>query len=323
MLFEDCVKEAPELRVVFMGTPEFAVPCLEALINAGHQVEAVFTQPDKPKGRGYTMMPPPVKETALSYKIPVYQPKTLRGEEAYHILSEIKPELIVVVAYGKILPGEILSLPECGCINVHASLLPQYRGAAPIQWSVLRGEKKTGVTTMFMDEGLDTGDMLLKEETLIGPDETAGELHDHLSLMGASLLIRTLNYLESGELVRIPQPQEETFYASMLDKSLSVIDWNKPAQMVHNLVRGLNPWPSASTKWQGKTLKIHKTRIGERKSGQPGEVLSIDPLAVCCGDGCLLELLEVQYEGGRKMAAADFLRGHVIPPHTVLGEVKG
>lgn len=319
-LAPDAEKEALCLRTVFMGTPDFAVPCLQGLIDEGHEVAAVFTQPDKPKGRGYTLAPPPVKVLALSHDIPVYQPKTLKNGEAFALLKELAPELIVVVAYGKLLPGVILTLPRHGCINVHASLLPQYRGAAPIQWSVLRGEEKTGVTTMFMDEGLDTGDMLLREETAIGPDETAGEVHDRLALLGAGLLIRTLEQLEAGTLVRTPQPEgTDVFYASMLDKSLCGIDWNKPAQTVHNLVRGLNPWPTASTKWQGKTLKIHRTRLLGEATGAPGEILSLHPLTVCCGDGRALELCEVQYEGGKRMAAADFLRGHPISLPAAIG----
>ena len=230
-----------------MGTPDFAVPCLQSLLDAGHEVCAVFTQPDKPKGRGYAMTPPPVKVLALAHNLPVYQPTTLRTQEAAQQIREMQPECIVVVAYGKILPKEILEIPPYGCINVHASLLPKYRGAAPIQWSVLNGDAETGVTTMYMAEGLDTGDMLLKARTAIGPEETAGELHDRLAKMGAELIVETLRAVAEGTIQRIPQGDAETCYASMLTKELGKIDWNRPARELHNLVRGLSPWPVAET----------------------------------------------------------------------------
>lgn len=307
------------MRLVFMGTPEFAVPCLEHILQAGHQVCAVYTQPDKPKGRGYALTPPPVKQSAVKHGIPVYQPKTLKDGEALAQLQELKPDCIVVVAYGKILPPEIIHLPGKGCINVHASLLPKYRGAAPIQWSVINGEEKSGVTTMFMDEGLDTGDMLLKAECFIGADTTSGELHDRLSDLGADLIVKTLLQLEKGDITRKKQEDSLSCYAPMLDKQLSWIDWNKTANDVHNLIRGLQPWPVAQTKFTGKTLKIHKSRLAGPFGKQPGEVVSLRPFLVCCGDGNAVELLEVQLEGKKRMAAGDFFRGHPVELSTILG----
>ena len=307
------------MRLVFMGTPEFAVPCLEHILQAGHQVCAVYTQPDKPKGRGYTLTPPPVKECALSHGITVYQPTTMKDGQAAAQLRELDPECIVVVAYGKILPPEIIHLPKKGCINVHASLLPRYRGAAPIQWSVINGEKKSGVTTMCMDEGIDTGDMLLKEECVIPPDMTAGELHDKLSVLGAALIVKTLAQLEKGEITQEKQNGSLSCHAPMLDKKLSWIDWNKTAQEIHNLIRGLQPWPVAQTKWMGKTLKIHKSRLSNQKGKEPGTVLSQRPFVVCCGDGASIEILEVQLEGKKRMSAEDFFRGHPVELSTILG----
>lgn len=308
------------MRLVFMGTPEFAVPCLQHIIQAGHQVCSVYTQPDKPKGRGYTLTPPPVKQCALEHGIPVYQPKTLKDGEATAKLRELAPDCIVVVAYGKILPPEIIHLPVKGCVNVHASLLPKYRGAAPIQWSVINGEKKSGVTTMFMDEGLDTGDMLLKAECPIGPDTTSGELHDQLSTLGANLIVETLRQLKNGEISRIKQEDSLSCYAPMLHKGLSWIDWNKSANEVHNLIRGLQPWPVAQTKLKGKALKIHKSRLSGVSGKHPGQIVSVSPFLVSCGDGNTVELLEVQLEGKKRMEAAEFFRGHPVELSTILGE---
>ena len=306
------------MRIIFMGTPDFAVPCLKSIIEK-HDVCAVFTQPDKPKGRGYTLTPPPVKVLAQENNIPVFQPKTLRTEEAAQLIKDLHPDAIVVVAYGKILPKEILDIPPYGCMNVHASLLPKYRGAAPIQWSVINGEKETGVTTMYMAEGLDTGDMLLTEKTEIGPEETAGELHDRLSQLGAKLILKTLQGVEEGTLQRIPQGDSETGYASMLTKELSHIDWNKPAQKIHNLVRGLSPWPVANTTFHGKLLKIHKTKIADGCSGEAGHPVNENGVfVVCCGGNTALELLEVQYEGGKRMSGKDFLRGHPVEEGMIL-----
>ena len=295
------------MKIVFMGTPEFAVPCLEALIHDGNEVAAVFTQPDKPKGRGYTLTPPPVKVCALSHEIPVFQPDTLKDGEALNMLQELAPEMIVVVAYGKILPKAILDLPPLGCVNVHASLLPEYRGAAPIQWAVIDGKKQTGVTTMYMDVGLDTGDMLMKAALDIGEDETADELHDRLSALGAELIVRTVHAAAAGTLVREKQDDSRSCYASMLTKELSAVDFSKSAKQVHDLVRGLNSWPSASALLNGKRIKLHRTRVTQG-SGRPGQVLSLRPLVVACGEGAV-ELLEVQPEGKKKMTAQAFLNG--------------
>ncbi|QEY34034.1 methionyl-tRNA formyltransferase [Caproiciproducens galactitolivorans] len=306
------------MRIIFMGTPDFAVPCLQSIIEK-HTVCAVFTQPDKPKGRGYALTPPPVKVLSQEKNIPVYQPKTLRTEEAAQLIRDLHPDAIVVVAYGKILPKEILAVPPYGCINVHASLLPKYRGAAPIQWAVINGEKETGVTTMYMAEGLDTGDMLLKEKIEIGSEETAGELHDRLSQLGAELIIKTLEGIEKGAIQRIPQGDSETCYASMLTKELSHIDWNKPAQEIHNLVRGLSPWPVADTTFHGKLLKIYKTKIVDGYSGEAGHPVNANGVfIVCCGGNTALELLEVQYEGKKRMSGKDFLRGHPIGEEKIL-----
>ena len=262
------------MRIVFMGTPDFAVPCLQAVLDDGHEVCGVFTQPDKPKGRGYTLTPPPVKELALKYNLPVYQPNSLRTGEAYEILKELAPDLIAVVAYGKILPKEILDLPPMGCVNVHGSLLPKYRGAAPIQWAVLNGDKVTGVTTMFMAEGMDTGDILLTEETEIPENETSGELFDRLKDMGARLLVKTIHGLEKGELTPIPQNEAEATHAPMLSKELSAIDWNTSAWEVHNKVRGLSPWPTAHTMFRGKRMKVLETEVFPEKNGEPGKAFS-------------------------------------------------
>ncbi|MBQ9461597.1 MAG: methionyl-tRNA formyltransferase [Clostridia bacterium] len=295
------------MKIIFMGTPDFAVPCLKALIDDGNEIAAVFTQPDKPKGRGYAMTPPPVKVCAQEHSIQVYQPATLKDGEALGIISGIAPEMIVVVAYGKILPKEILDLPKYGCVNVHASLLPMYRGAAPIQWAVLDGQKKTGVTTMYMDVGLDTGDMLMKAELEIGENETADELHDRLSQAGAELIVKTVHAAAEGKLVREKQDDSKSCYASMLTKEMSRIDFGRTASEVHNKVRGLNSWPGASATFGGKRIKIHRT-IVRNESGQPGEVLSLEPLIVACGEGSV-ELTEVQPEGKKRMPAAAFVNG--------------
>jgi methionyl-tRNA formyltransferase len=307
------------MRIIFMGTPDFAVPCLKNLIDAGHDVCAAFTQPDKPKGRGYTLTPPPVKELALKYNIEVFQPKTLRTAEAAETIQRLNPDVIVVVAYGKILPKDILDIPRFGCINVHGSLLPKYRGAAPIQWSVINGDKVTGVTTMYMAEGLDTGDMLLTERTEIGEEETSGELYDRLSLIGAELIVKTLKEVESGTVKRTPQTEENTCYASMLTKDLSQVDWKKSAGTIHNLVRGLSPWPVASTSYRNKLLKIHKAKRVDGFVGTPGQIIDANGLfVVCCGEKSALELVEVQYEGGKRMSGKDFLRGHPADKDIVL-----
>ena len=298
------------MKIVFMGTPDFAVPCLEALIKSGYDVCGVFTQPDKPKGRGYALAPPPVKVTALENDIPVYQPTTLKDGEALTILNELSPDCIVVVAYGKILPKDILDLPRYGCINVHASLLPKYRGAAPIQWSVINGETETGVTTMYMDVGLDTGDMIMKKSCEIGENETAGQLHDKLSSLGAQLIVDTVKALENGSATREKQDDSQSCYSPMLDKSLCRIDWNQSAQQVHNKVRGLSPWPVAVASINGKKVKIHQT-VKCADSGTPGEIISLSPLTVACGCGSVI-INELQLEGKKRMDSGSFLNGHKL-----------
>ena len=299
-----------KMRVIFTGTPEFAVPCLERILEDGHEVVLAVTQADKPKGRGYAMTPPPVKICALSHGVPVYQPASLKNNaEALDKLASCGADVAVVVAYGRLLPPEVLAVPRCGCINVHASLLPKYRGAAPIQWAVLNGETESGVTTMQMDAGLDTGDLLLTRRCAVPPEMTAGELHDLLSQEGAQVLSDTLRALEAGTLLPVKQ-EGESCYAPMLNRELSVMDWERPASELHNQVRGLNPWPSASTRFGGKTLKIHRARTGGETEAMPGTIVMANPFTVACGGRSTLELLEVQYEGGKRMAGADFLRGH-------------
>lgn len=301
------------MRIVFMGTPDFAVPCLQKLIDCGHEISGVFTQPDKPKGRHGVMTPPPVKELALKNGLTVYQPVKMKDGTALEMLRQADPELVIVVAYGKILPKEILELPKYGCINIHASLLPKLRGAAPIQWSVINGFEKTGVTSMQMDEGLDTGDMLIKKETAIGENETAGELHDRLSLLGAQVLEETLCALEKGELKPVKQNHSEFTYAPMLSKELSPIDWNLSAQEVHNKIRGLSPWPSASARLGEKNVKIHRSVLTDEKGGLPGEIIEAGKrLVVSCGDRKCIEILEIQAENKKAMSAADFLRGNPV-----------
>ena len=307
------------MRVVFMGTPEFSVPCLARLLADGHDVAGVFTQPDKPKGRGKQLSAPPVKVFALEHDIPVFQPRTMRDGEAVRILGELQPELIVVTAFGKILPAEVLDFPKYGCINIHASLLPRYRGAAPIQWAVLNGETVTGVTSMQMDVGLDTGDMLLRRETPIGGNMTAGELHDVLSELGADVLSETLTALQNGTLCPEKQDDAASNYAPMLTKELSALDFTRPAQEVHNRIRGLSPWPTAALKIGEKTLKVHRSVLCDDAGGQAGEVMeSGKRFVVSCGDGRCVELLTVQAEGKKAMAAADYLRGAPLAAGTIL-----
>ncbi len=306
------------MRIVFMGTPEFAVPCLQKLIDCGHEVTGVFTQPDKLQGRKMILTPPPIKELALANSIKVYQPVKMRDGEALEMIKEANPELIIVVAYGKILPKEILEYPEFGCINIHASLLPKLRGAAPIQWSIINGFDKTGVTSMQMDEGLDTGDMLIKGELEISENETAGELHDKLSVLGAEILEKTINSLLAGTLSAEKQNHNEFTYAPMLSKELSPIDWNLSAKEIHNKIRGLSPWPSANAKLCGKTVKIHKSILANENGGKPGEIIKADKnLIVSCGDGKCIEIVELQAEGKKSMSAADYLRGNPVKTGTL------
>lgn len=307
------------MNIVFMGTPDFAVPCLEALITAGHKVSAVFAQPDRPKGRGHKLCPPPVKECAEKYGIPVFQPEKIKGNtEVFDFLRKTAPQLIVVVAYGKILPKEILEIPDFGCINVHASILPKYRGSAPIQWAVVNGEKVTGVTTMLLDEGMDTGDILLCEKCDIPEDMTGGELFDTLAPLGASLLIKTVEGIESGLVFPQKQDERSATYAPMLKKEDAAVDFSKSAATVRNLIRGLNPWPVAYTFAGDMKIKIYSAKSAGKTNKAPGTVLDDKKLIVACKDGEAIELCEVQIAGSRRMSGEELLRGHPIPKGTIL-----
>ena len=312
------------MRVVFMGTPDFSVGSLKALAEAGHEIVAVVSQPDKPKGRGKNMQPTPVKAAALELGLPVYQPKKVRDPEFIQILKELKPDVIVVAAFGQIIPDQILELAPFGCINVHASLLPKYRGASPIQWAVIDGEKESGVTIMQMDSGLDTGDMISKVIVPLDQDETGGSLFDKLSEAGAKLLVDTLPSIENGTAVREKQPEESTTaYAGMIKKSLGNIEWKCRAEELERLIRGLNPWPSAYTKLDGKTLKIWKAEVlddDESKSyAEAGTILKADSHGfwVKTGKG-ILNILELQLEGKKRMESAAFLRGYQVNEGRVL-----
>lgn len=308
------------MRIVFMGTPDFAVPCLRQLLEDGYDIVGVFTQSDKPKGRHYTLTPPPVKELALEQGLPVYQPASLRDGAVLELLQTLAPELIVVVAYGKILPKEILELPLHGCINMHASLLPKLRGAAPIQWAILNGEKVTGVTSMQMDAGIDTGDMLLQQKTDILPEETAAELYERLSFLGAKVLHDTLILLKNGTISREKQCEEESCCAPMLSKELSPINWQESAEAVHNKIRGLSGWPATSTQIGSKTVKIHTARLVEEALEAPvtaGTFLQRgNRLFAACGDGKWLEILQLQPEGKKSMSAVQYLAGNPIQQNT-------
>ena len=308
------------MHIVFMGTPDFSVPALEALVKGGHQVIAAVTQPDKPKGRGKAVLMTPVKEKALEMGIPVYQPVKVREPEFVKTLADLAPDVIVVVAFGQILPKSILEIPRYGCVNIHVSLLPKYRGAAPIQWAVIDGEKETGVTTMFMNEGLDTGDMLEKEVVPLDPKETGGSLHDKLSAVGGRLILSTLKGLEDGTLKGTPQTDEGSCYAKMLKKSLGDIDWTMDGAAIERLIRGLNPWPSAYTSLHGKTLKIWDADVTDREYGvEPGTVAEVskDQLIIQTGKGSL-SVRSLQLEGKKRMDIQDFLRGYSLEKGTVL-----
>jgi methionyl-tRNA formyltransferase len=303
------------MRIVFMGTPDFAAASLDALLKNGYNIAGVFTQPDKAKGRGMEISFSPVKELALENEIPVFQPAKMRDGAALSILQSLKPDLVVVVAYGRILPDDILSVPPLGTINVHGSLLPRYRGAAPIQWSVLNGDEKTGVTTMYLSSEMDAGDIIFSEETEIGEYETSGELYDRLKKLGAELLIKTVRAIEAGCAPRTPQDETQATYVSMLDKSLSPLDFTKPARAVVKWVCGLQPWPVASAELGGVVLKIYSARLTHRHTGAvPGSIVSTgkDGIEIACGDGETVLLTEVQAPGKKRMPAEDYLRGHKL-----------
>lgn len=309
------------MKIVFMGTPDFSVPCLNALIENGHEVVLVVTQADKPKGRGHKLTPPPVKECAVKHGIPVYQPASMKSDEVFEVLKEANADIFIVVAYGKILPGRILNLPPYGCVNVHASLLPKYRGAAPIQWSIINGETKTGVTTMQMDEGLDTGDMLMKIEVPIAPDETGETLHDKLSLAGKDVLIKTLTALQAGTLQPQKQNDAESCYASMIDKQLAKIDFSKSADEICCLIRAMNSYPYAQTFYEGKLLKIVKaTPVKSNnltsKNGAITDV-KVNGFTIKCGNGAVF-VTEIQMEGKRKMPVSEYVKGNTITVGTIL-----
>ena len=302
------------MRILFMGTPDFAVASLRALVEAGHEICGVFTQPDKPKNRGHKMMPPPVKEYALTQNLPVFQPLKMKDGTALAIVQELQPELIVVAAYGRILPEEILQAAPYGAINVHSSILPKYRGAAPINWAILNGETVTGDTIMYMAKELDAGDIIRCAETAIDPDEDAQELTARLAELGAKTLVDVVADMGRGTVTRTPQDHSRSTYAPMLDKTLSPMDFKRSAQALHNQVRGLIPWPCATMALQGKTVKVFRTQVGEETSAAPGTVVAADKrgIAVACGDGRVLRITELQPEGGKRMAAAAYLAGHPI-----------
>ncbi|MDO4648811.1 MAG: methionyl-tRNA formyltransferase [Eubacteriales bacterium] len=313
------------MRVVYMGTPDFAVPPLTRLVEEGYQVVGVVTQPDKPKGRGKTLLPTPVKEEALRHNLPVYQPVKVREPEFFKVLEELAPDVIVVAAFGQIIPKSILDLPRGGCLNIHASLLPKYRGAAPIQYAVIDGEKESGVTIMRMGTGLDTGDMISRKIVPITPEETGGSLFDKLSLAGADLLAETLPPVMDGTAVYEKQPEESpTPYAAMITKQMGLMDFEKKAEELERLVRGLSPWPSAYAYLNGKTLKVWKSVLSEEKTaGEPGQIVKTDKqgIHVACKEGTLI-LTEVQLEGKKRMEADAFLRGYAIPEGSFLKMTK-
>lgn len=311
------------MKIIFMGTPDFSVGTLEALVEAGHEVVLAVTQPDKPKGRGKEMQFTPVKECALKYNIPVYQPRRVREAECIEELRKYEADIMVVVAFGQILPKEILEMTPYGCVNVHASLLPKYRGAAPIQWSIIDGEEVTGVTTMQMDEGLDTGDMLLKTEIPMDAKETGGSLHDKLADAGAKLCVETLKALEEKTVTPVPQGETTTSYAKMLDKQLGNIDWNQSGIAIERLIRGLTPWPSAYTRWNGKVMKIWDAQVMEGSSDkEPGTIVKVekDAFFVQTGEG-LLKVCELQIPGKKRMDAGAFLRGYQVKAGEVLTRI--
>lgn len=310
------------MRLIFLGTPAFAVPTLERIVTAGHSVLLVVTQPDRPRGRGQNAAPPPVKQAALRFGLPVYQPERVRRPEAVEALRGLPVDAMVVVGYGQIIPQSMIDLAPLGIINMHGSLLPRYRGAGPIQWAILNGETRTGVTTMRIDAGLDTGDMLLKAETEIGPAENAIELGQRLAVMGADLLVETLAGLAEARIIPEKQDNAQATYAPLLKKEDGRIDWTRDAQTIHNQVRGLQPWPGASTSFRGQPLHVWKSRLWGRTVPQvsgPGTLVSLKPPVVSCGSGCL-ELVEVQLEGRKRIPAADFANGQRLTENESLGD---
>ena len=300
------------MRVVFMGTPDIAATCLKKIIADGFEVVGVYTQPDRPKGRGMKMVYSPVKEVALANGLPVFQPENFREEETVEQLRALQPDVCAVVDYGRILPQKVLDVPKLGCINIHASLLPQYRGSAPYQWAVLDGLTETGVTAQHMFLQMDAGDIIDVAKTPIGENETAGELLERLAVLGADLLSRTLTRFGNGPVEGTPQKEDEVSFAPMLDKTMCPIDWTKTARQVHNHVRGLHPWPVATMELQGKKFKVHATKVVEG-SGKPGQILGLTKtgLRIACGEGAV-EILSLQAEGGKRMAAPDYFRGHPL-----------
>ena len=300
------------MRVVFMGTPDIAATCLKKILSDGFEVVGVYTQPDRPKGRGMKMVFSPVKEVALAAGIPVLQPENFRADEDVEALRELKPDVVAAVAYGRILPQRVLDIPTKGCVNIHASLLPQYRGSAPYQWAVLDGLTETGVTAQHMALKMDAGDIIDVAKTPIGENETAGELLDRLAVLGADLLSRVLTRFEKDDVAGVPQNEAEVSFAPMLDKSMCPIDWTKTAQQVHNHVRGLHPWPVATMELQGQKFKVHATAVVEGK-GEPGQILELTKtgLIIACGEGAV-EIRQLQAEGGKRMAAPDYFRGHPL-----------
>jgi len=303
------------MRVVFMGTPDIAATCLKKVLADGFEIVGVYTQPDRPKGRGMKMVFSPVKEVAIANNIPVFQPENFRADADVEALAALKPDLIAVVAYGRILPQRVLDIPPLGCINIHASILPAYRGSAPYQWAVLDGLTETGVTAMYLCREMDAGDMIDVAKTPIGENETAGQLLDRLAVLGAALLTKTLTAIEKGDVTATAQDSSAATYAPMLDKSMCPIDWNKTAQQIHNHVRGMNPWPVATTELGSKRFKIHETVLVSETTGKaPGTVLELTKtgLKMACGDGGVIEIRQLQAEGGKRMAAPDYFRGHPL-----------
>lgn len=309
------------MKILFMGTPEFAVPSLDMLVQQGYDIVGVVTQPDKPKGRGNKLTPPPVKEYALGKGIPVLQPEKVKTPEFAAQIKALQPDLMVTAAYGKILPKEVLDIPPMGCINVHGSLLPKYRGSAPLWWVVIHGETVTGITTMFTDVGMDTGDMLLKKELPITEDMTTEDVHDAMALLGAEVLQETLEQLQAGTLVRIPQNHEEATYAPMIKKEMAHIDWTRPAQEIHNLIRGMNPWPIAYTHYKDEVVKVWKAQPvhGSTRVQIPGTICEVgkEGIVVAAGSGCI-RIVELQFSSSKRMTVEQYLAGHAIEKGEVL-----